>query len=1103
MYSKLCALRSIIILGLAIFVSGPVAAQRISQTFTSSGTFTVPAGVTKIDIEAWGGGGGGAGGSSVVNETSGGGGGGGAYVKITSMTVTPGQEYTITVGVGGTGGTNASFDGKASSVSIGSIIIIEAEGGKGGTNATSSVPGMGGAGGKGTYNGGNGASGVNGFSGFGGGGGSSGGINQNGNDGSSVTGGEAVSGGGKGGNGGLRGQVGLSGSEPGGGGGGGSRATINRAGGNGASGQVVISWTTCAPPVIEANSQPNSQSIVYGSSASFSVVASGEGALSYQWEVSTSANPIWVALSDNNIYSGTNSATLELSRPPVSMSGNKYRVVVSGCTPVQTATSNGLATLQVNKAELYIINESSSKAYGEELTSTSFSGSISGLVPGDDIRVERSSPGEVASTSAGTYPIVAQLLDPDGRLSNYEVYNPTGLLTITRIPLIITASNTNKIYDGIAYNGGGVTYSGFVNNESAAVLTGTLAYSGTAQGAINVGSYSIAPEGLRSDNYDISYVSGSLTINPRTITVTANAQSKTYGDADLFLSFSVTSGSLMGEDAFAGGLLRTQGENVGVYAIERGNLSAGDNYVVTFVSASFTIAPRAASVKPSANSKVYRESDPPLTGELSGFLATDAVTATYFRTPGETVLDGPYTISGTLSPTAVLSNYEITYHTAAFDILPKQVKVTADAKKKMAGDTDPELTFTFNDETVKPEDFNGSLERAHGEVPGEYVIQKGTLALNDNYKIEYIPAALRIYEVPAVALSITDPVMVNNPSIINVGHSGEVFHAKWIYTTASTCQVQEVIYEENGKLTNAQLHLVSSAPLVYAVSMYYKNAVGQEFTTPPVYAVFYDPNAGFVTGGGWITSPTGAFKWNPAATGKANFGFVAKYKKGSATGTLEGETEFQFQAGNLKFQSTSYEAATLVIGGYKASYKGFGTINGTGLYKFTLVATDGQVTGGGGIDKIRMKITSLDGIEVIYDNQGGFAGTVADNADPITALGGGSIMIHIPPVGGKKTSDVSAEAHYAEVIATAGFNVKAFPNPSTSSFNLQLESDNLKDKINIRIVDLYGRTVEVIKGASSQQILKIGATYTPGIYFVEMIQGSRHKQIKLLKQGTN
>ncbi len=86
-----------------------------------------------------------------------------------------------------------------------------------------------------------------------------------------------------------------------------------------------------------------------------------------------------------------------------------------------------------------------------------------------------------------------------------------------------------------------------------------------------------------------------------------------------------------------------------------------------------------------------------------------------------------------------------------------------------------------------------------------------------------------------------------------------------------------------------------------------------------VLVIVYDPSAGFVTGGGWITSPVGALV-DSTLTGKANFGFVSKYQKGQSIPT--GETEFQFQVGNFNFHSTVYQ--WLVVSGAKAQYKGSG-----------------------------------------------------------------------------------------------------------------------------------------------------------------------------------
>ena len=161
------------------------------------------------------------------------------------------------------------------------------------------------------------------------------------------------------------------------------------------------------------------------------------------------------------------------------------------------------------------------------------------------------------------------------------------------------------------------------------------------------------------------------------------------------------------------------------------------------------------------------------------------------------------------------------------------------------------------------------------------------------------------------------------------------------------------------------------------------------------FVVVYDPAAGFVTGGGFIDSPYGAYVPDPAAVGKANFGFVARYKKGQTV--PDGQTQFQFKAGDLDFHSATYQF--LVVAGHRAMFKGDGTINGSGDYGFLLTAEDGDIVPSGPeADKFRIKIwDKLAGDTVVYDNNVGASDDI-DAADP-QEIGGGSIVIHS---GGKK-----------------------------------------------------------------------------------------------------
>ena len=91
----------------------------------------------------------------------------------------------------------------------------------------------------------------------------------------------------------------------------------------------------------------------------------------------------------------------------------------------------------------------------------------------------------------------------------------------------ITAQDATKAYDSLGFLGGnGVSYS----DPYQSYLTGTVSYSGTSQNARNAGSYVITPGGLSSTNsqYVVTYVSGTLTINPRALTVTATGLNKVY-----------------------------------------------------------------------------------------------------------------------------------------------------------------------------------------------------------------------------------------------------------------------------------------------------------------------------------------------------------------------------------------------------------------------------------------------------------------------------------------------------------------------------------------------------------------------------------------------
>lgn len=217
---------------------------------------------------------------------------------------------------------------------------------------------------------------------------------------------------------------------------------------------------------------------------------------------------------------------------------------------------------------------------------------------------------------------------------------------------------------------------------------------------------------------------------------------------------------------------------------------------------------------------------------------------------------------------------------------------------------------------------------------------------------------------------------------------GDLHTAQWSFDAITASAT--VVEPTSSTPGTANVNFTFTTPGVYLVSLKVTDECGNMTTVntvngEPAMVVIFDPEGEFVTGGGWINSPAGAYPANPTLTGKANFGFNCKYHNGQAT--PQGETQFKFASFN--FHSTSYD--WLVIEGPRFQFKGSGKVNNSGNYGFLLTGIDGSVSGGGGTDKFRIKIWDKNnGNAVVYDNEIGNP----DSANPTTVLGGGNLVIH-------------------------------------------------------------------------------------------------------------
>ena len=169
--------------------------------------------------------------------------------------------------------------------------------------------------------------------------------------------------------------------------------------------------------------------------------------------------------------------------------------------------------LSVTPATLTVAATAASREYGA--ADPAFAATVTGFKNGESLATATSGACVFATDATAASGVGQYRVDVSGLTAlagNYifaqDVANATAL-TVTPATLTVTAGNAAKTYDGQAFTGGStLSYAGFRNDETAAVLGGSVSFTGTSQGAINAGAYAITPSGLSAANYTLSYASG-------------------------------------------------------------------------------------------------------------------------------------------------------------------------------------------------------------------------------------------------------------------------------------------------------------------------------------------------------------------------------------------------------------------------------------------------------------------------------------------------------------------------------------------------------------------------------------------------------------------
>ena len=116
------------------------------------------------------------------------------------------------------------------------------------------------------------------------------------------------------------------------------------------------------------------------------------------------------------------------------------------------------------------------------------------------------------------------------------------------------------------------------------------------------------------------YERDNLTVGQRALTVTADAKSRAYGDANPALTYQVGGSGLVNGDTLSGALATsaTTASNVGTYGIGQGTLAASGNYALNYTGNDLTVGQRALTVTADAKSRAYGDVNPALTYQVGG-----------------------------------------------------------------------------------------------------------------------------------------------------------------------------------------------------------------------------------------------------------------------------------------------------------------------------------------------------------------------------------------------------------------------------------------------------------------------------------------------------
>ena len=357
---------------------------------------------------------------------------------------------------------------------------------------------------------------------------------------------------------------------------------------------------------------------------------------------------------------------------------------------------------KIQPRKVTVTAENAGKTYGDSDPVLGWNVTSGNVITGDDLGITVS---RESGENVKTYGII---IDKSNANKNYDITAVNGTFTIKKATLTVTADNKTATYGDKApkYT---VSYNGFKFTDNAESLGGTLAFDCKYQQFSDKGEYTITPKGYTSDNYDITYVDGKLTVSPKAITVTINKATSIYGDniAELI----ATDNGIVNGDTGVYKLTTsaTSASNVGKYDITGAALDS--NYDITFTGGTnaYEITKRGIVIKVEAKNTIVNTALPAYTYKVEGLVGEDKlITEPTLTSNADITVIGEYDI--TASGADAGGNYTIKYVPAKLTVLTDNAVDAANGYKEELKDFNPDtVTSEDKEELTKMLDEIGTI----------------------------------------------------------------------------------------------------------------------------------------------------------------------------------------------------------------------------------------------------------------------------------------------------------------------------------------------------------------------------------------------------------